>query len=238
MLRVWSATDHSSTHAKPPSTTVISSTAANPPVRRRATVQCMVKASALVLSAGTLRSFSRYLLIGFIGLIGASCVGSWQRPSVGTRAARFPTASAHRIPRPPRAARVTPRADAGAGPDAVYAAPGVEALSVTLSDDDGGSDSGGGNVIVTPRATPSSTPSRSSSREYGSTSRTARRQAWEVSLLGLSRYVSEATGAPGAGCSSKPRLRPRVPERCPPPGRIASGSRRRRVRHPHRRQSL
>ena len=33
--------------------------------------------------------------------------------------------------------------------DAVYAAPGVEAISVTLSDDDGGSDSDGGNVIVT-----------------------------------------------------------------------------------------
>ena len=37
--------------------------------------------------------------------------------------------------------------------DAVYAAPGVEALSVTLSDDDGGSDSDGGNVIVTGGAT-------------------------------------------------------------------------------------
>ena len=35
--------------------------------------------------------------------------------------------------------------------DAVYAAPGVEALSVILSDDDGGSDSDGGNVIVTGR---------------------------------------------------------------------------------------
>ena len=33
--------------------------------------------------------------------------------------------------------------------DAVYAAPGVELLSVTLTDDDGGSDSAGGNVIVT-----------------------------------------------------------------------------------------
>ena len=33
--------------------------------------------------------------------------------------------------------------------DAVYAAPGVEALTVTLTDDDGGSDSDGGNVIVT-----------------------------------------------------------------------------------------
>ena len=33
--------------------------------------------------------------------------------------------------------------------DAVYAAPGVETLSVTLTDDDGGSDSDGGNVIVT-----------------------------------------------------------------------------------------
>lgn len=33
--------------------------------------------------------------------------------------------------------------------DAVYAAPGVEALTVTLTDDDGGSDNGGGNVIVT-----------------------------------------------------------------------------------------
>jgi murein DD-endopeptidase MepM/ murein hydrolase activator NlpD len=33
--------------------------------------------------------------------------------------------------------------------DAVYAAPGVETLSVTLADDDGGSDSDGGNVIVT-----------------------------------------------------------------------------------------
>ena len=37
--------------------------------------------------------------------------------------------------------------------DAVYAAPGVESLSVTLSDDDGGSDSDGGNVIVTGSAT-------------------------------------------------------------------------------------
>jgi hypothetical protein len=37
--------------------------------------------------------------------------------------------------------------------DAVYAGPGVEALSVTLSDDDGGSDSDGGNVIVTGGAT-------------------------------------------------------------------------------------
>jgi murein DD-endopeptidase MepM/ murein hydrolase activator NlpD len=33
--------------------------------------------------------------------------------------------------------------------DAVYAAPGVEALTVTLTDDDGGSDNDGGNVIVT-----------------------------------------------------------------------------------------
>lgn len=33
--------------------------------------------------------------------------------------------------------------------DAVYAAPGVEALTVTLSDDDGGSVNAGGNVIVT-----------------------------------------------------------------------------------------
>jgi len=33
--------------------------------------------------------------------------------------------------------------------DAVYAAPGVELLTVTLTDDDGGSDSAGGNVIVT-----------------------------------------------------------------------------------------
>ena len=33
--------------------------------------------------------------------------------------------------------------------DAVYAAPGVEALTVTLTDDDGGSDGDGGNVIVT-----------------------------------------------------------------------------------------
>jgi murein DD-endopeptidase MepM/ murein hydrolase activator NlpD len=37
--------------------------------------------------------------------------------------------------------------------DAVYAEPGLEMLSVTLSDDDGGSDSGGGNVIVTGTAT-------------------------------------------------------------------------------------
>ena len=37
--------------------------------------------------------------------------------------------------------------------DAVFAAPGVETLSVTLSDDDGGSDAGGGNVIVTGTAT-------------------------------------------------------------------------------------
>ena len=33
--------------------------------------------------------------------------------------------------------------------DAVYAAPGVELLTVTLTDDDGAFDSGGGNVIVT-----------------------------------------------------------------------------------------
>jgi murein DD-endopeptidase MepM/ murein hydrolase activator NlpD len=33
--------------------------------------------------------------------------------------------------------------------DAVYAAPGAETLTVTLTDDDGGSDSDGGNVIVT-----------------------------------------------------------------------------------------
>ena len=33
--------------------------------------------------------------------------------------------------------------------DAVYAEPGVDTLTVTLSDDDGGSDSDGGNVIVT-----------------------------------------------------------------------------------------
>ena len=37
--------------------------------------------------------------------------------------------------------------------DAVYAAPGVETLNVTLSDDDGGSDSDAGNVIVTGGAT-------------------------------------------------------------------------------------
>jgi hypothetical protein len=33
--------------------------------------------------------------------------------------------------------------------DAVYAAPGVELLTVTLADDDGGTDSGDGNVLVT-----------------------------------------------------------------------------------------
>ena len=37
--------------------------------------------------------------------------------------------------------------------DAVYAGPGVEALTVTVADDDGGSDSDSGNVIVTGAAT-------------------------------------------------------------------------------------
>jgi murein DD-endopeptidase MepM/ murein hydrolase activator NlpD len=37
--------------------------------------------------------------------------------------------------------------------DAVYGEPGVETLTVTLTDDDGGSDDGGGNVLVTGGAT-------------------------------------------------------------------------------------
>ena len=57
-------------------------------------------------------------------------------------------------------------------------------------------------------------------------------------LVARSSPQFEATGAPGAGCSSRPLLRPHVPGRCPPPGRSASGFRRRRARRPHRRRSL